>query len=223
MNISHHPNEELLLDYASGALGEGWSLAVATHLALCPDCRRTVGGLEALGGGMLVDTAPDSLSEDLLDAVLARIDEVSEADLNTAPTVLPASTSGSAPVLPQPLRGYLGGDAEELKWQRLGLGAHQIMIPTEDECVTARLLRIPAGKPVPQHTHRGMELTLVLAGAFSDSTGAYGRGDFQEADEELEHQPHAAPGEDCICLAITDAPLRFSGSLMRVIQPLLGI
>ena len=36
MNIDHHPSEELLLDYATGALDEGWSIALATHLALCP-------------------------------------------------------------------------------------------------------------------------------------------------------------------------------------------
>jgi len=225
MNICHHPNEELLLDYASGALGEGWSLAIATHLALCPACRRMVDGLEALGGGLLMDTAPGPVSDHLLDSVLARIDKMPENDL--APTPAPASAASSAtgpvPVLPQPLRGYVGGDAAELQWQRLGLGAYQIQIPTEGERVTARLLRIPAGRPVPQHSHRGMELTLVLTGAFSDTTGDYGRGDFQEADEDLEHRPHAAPGEDCICLAVTDAPLRFSGGLMRMIQPLLGI
>jgi putative transcriptional regulator len=223
MNICHHPNEELLLDYASGSLGEGWSLAIATHLALCPTCRRAVDGLEALGGGMLANTAPASLSDNLLDAVLAKIDKEPEDKPTIAPVVSSGTASGPAPVLPQPLRGYLGGDVAGLRWQRLGLGARQILIPTEEKSVTARLLLIPAGRPVPQHTHRGMELTLVLAGAFSDTTGAYGRGDFQEADEDLEHQPHAAPGEDCICLAVTDAPLRFSGGLLRVIQPLLGI
>ena len=89
--------------------------------------------------------------------------------------------------------------------------------------MTARLLRIPAGRPVPEHTHGGLELTLVLSGAFSDSVGRYGPGDFQEADENLEHQPHAEAGADCICLAITDAPLRFKSLAARIVQPFLGI
>ena len=89
--------------------------------------------------------------------------------------------------------------------------------------VTARLLRIPAGRPVPDHSHGGLELTLVLAGAYSDATGRYRRGDFQEAEEDLEHQPHAAPGGDCISLVITNAPLCFSNFGARLIQPLLGI
>ncbi len=222
MNIHHHPNEELLLDYASGALGEGWSLAIATHLALCPACRRTVAGLEALGGGMLMAAAPTPVSDDLLDAVMARVDKVPEDE--PAPAVAAAAdTPDQPPVLPQPLRDYVGGDVERIKWQRLGLGAYQMLIPTTEPATTARLLRIPAGRPVPEHSHRGTELTLVLSGAFSDATGRYARGDLQEADENLEHQPHAAPGEDCLCLAVTDAPLRFSSFAARLVQPLLGI
>ncbi len=221
MKIRHHPSEELLLDYASGALAEGWSLAIATHLALCPACRHTVAGLEALGGGMLLSAAPAAMDERALESVMARLD----ADIEEPG---PGSAVGGAamaerPVLPQPLRDYLGGDADTVDWRRLGLGAFQAVIPTAEPGTTVRLLRIPAGRPVPQHSHRGMELTLVLAGAFSDATGEYGRGDLQEADETLEHQPHAAPGEDCICLAVTDAPLRFKSLAARMVQPLLGI
>lgn len=220
MNIRHHPSEELLLDYASGALAEGWSLAIATHLALCPACRRTVASLEALGGGMLLSAAPAAMDERALDSVMARLDaETGE------PGAFPAArvATGDSPVLPQPLRGYLGGDSDAVDWRRLGPGAFQAIVPTAEPGTTVRLLRISAGRPVPQHSHRGMELTLVLAGAFSDATGDYGRGDLQEADEALEHQPHAAPGEDCICLAVTDAPLRFKSLAARMVQPLLGI
>ena len=105
----------------------------------------------------------------------------------------------------------------------MGLGAYQLPIPTGDEQTTARLLRIPAGRPVPTHSHGGLELTLVLSGAFSDATGTYSRGDLQEADENIDHQPHAALGEDCICLAVTDAPLRLKSLAARMVQPLIGI
>ena len=40
MSIRHHLTDDLLLAYAAGSLNEGWSLAIATHLSLCPDCRR---------------------------------------------------------------------------------------------------------------------------------------------------------------------------------------
>tara|TARA_R110000772_G_scaffold215694_2_gene326318 strand:+ start:163951 stop:164619 length:669 start_codon:yes stop_codon:yes gene_type:complete len=222
MTIAHHPSEELLLDYASGALSESWSLAVATHLALCPVCRHEVARMEAVGGGLLDAVTPAGCSDAAFDAVLARLTDGADAAPITVPRETLYETARPAPVLPEPLRGYIGADLDGVPWQRLGLGAYQCLVRTEDG-VTARLLRIPAGRPVPEHTHRGQELTLVLRGAFSDQTGHYGAGDFQDADEHIKHQPHAAPGEDCICLAITDAPLRFQSLAARLVQPLLGI
>jgi putative transcriptional regulator len=76
---------------------------------------------------------------------------------------------------------------------------------------------------VPAHTHRGQELTLVLSGAYHDETGRFARGDFQELDSDVVHQPHAEQDIDCICLAITDAPLRFKSLAAQLAQPLIGI
>jgi putative transcriptional regulator len=39
----------------------------------------------------------------------------------------------------------------------------------------------------------------------------------------LNHQPIAEAGVDCICLAATDAPLRFNGVLARIAQPFFRI
>jgi len=220
MSIYHHPSEELLLDYTTGALGETWSIAVATHLALCPACRRTIGLLEGIGGSLIDSLQPSALDDSGFDALLARLEE--EPDATPSPRPLPPAANG-APVLPEPLRSYLGCDVDDVPWKRLGKGAYQCIIPTGDKGGTARLLRIPAGRPVPEHSHGGLELTLVLRGAFSDETGVYGRGDLQEADQDLLHQPHAAPGEDCVCLAITDAPLRFRSLAARLVQPWLNI
>ena len=220
MTINHHASDELLLDYAAGGLGATLSLAIATHLALCPACRRSVSEMEALGGCLLDSVTPEPVTGSVFDAVMARLDaEEDQAGVGE----YAVSDETVQQILPQPLRGYVGGDVGDLRWQRLGMGAYQFLIPTADDGVTARLLRIPAGKPVPKHTHGGIELTLVLCGAFADVTGDYHRGDLQEADENLEHQPHAAPGEDCICLAVTDAPLRFKSFAARLVQPLLGI
>jgi len=219
MNIEHHPSEALLLDYASGALREGWSVAIAAHLALCPECRQVVRDFEAIGAAFLEELKPTPLSGDRLpDLISVPLAEVDRLDDVPAPRA-----SISSPVLPEPLRRYVGGDLDQVPWRRLGLGAYQCLISTGEDETSVRLLRIPAGKPVPSHTHGGLELTLVLHGAFTDTTGQYARGDLQEASETLEHQPYAAAGEDCICLAVTDAPLRFSSIAARVVQPLIGI
>lgn len=223
MNIRHHVSDELLSTYATGNLAEGWSLAIATHLALCPACRHRLRGFEVASGDILEELPP---ATDDMDASWARIGErlahetANPAPAIPAPAVAPSST---IPVLPEPLRSYVGADASGLKWKPLGRGAFQVPVTTSDGVTSVRLLRIPAGRPVPEHSHGGRELTLVLSGSFSDVQGRFARGDLEEADEDMEHQPVAGEGEDCICLAVTDAPLRFRSRLLRIVQPFLGI
>ena len=98
----------------------------------------------------------------------------------------------------------------------------QAILPT-DKGATARLLFIPAGQAVPDHGHRGTELTLVLQGAFRDASDRFGPGDLEIATQADEHTPVAEAGADCICLAATDAPLRFTGMIPRLLQPLFRI
>ena len=217
MSLSHHPSEALLLDYALGSLAEGWSLAVAAHLSLCPMCRQQVAEMEALGGALMHDCPPAIAGDDLWQKVAARMDAPEVArEVAAAP---PCATS----ILPAPLRDYTDGDADNLAWRRLGLGAEQVVLKTRQPGTSARLLCIAPGQRVPAHGHAGLEVTVVLSGAFSDETGRYGRGDFQELDGEIEHQPWVDGGEPCICLAVTDAPLRFKSLAAKLAQPLLGI
>lgn len=218
MNVRHHISDELIVAYAAGESDEAVSLLIASHMALCPDCRRALAAAEALGGAMLEETPPADVGEDALEALLARLDEA-------AP--MPRPTRAEAPkaayVLPQPLRDYAGGDAETLRWRRLGGGTKHLPIATHGGRSKARLLYIPAGQAVPDHGHRGLELTLVLAGSFQDQGAWFRRGDVEEADASVEHQPVAGPEAPCICLSVTDAPLRLRGLLPRLAQPFLGI
>lgn len=220
MTIHHHPSEDFLFAYAAGDLGEAWSLVLATHLALCPACRRVVYQAEAVGGELIDALAPESLAEDALAKTLARA-EMAEAPPVAA--VVASSINQPAPVLPQPLRDYAGGDVGSLRWRRLGRGAYHIPLVRSSGGEVARLLKIPAGRPVPAHGHNGTELTMVLSGSFADESGRFARGDVETADAELVHQPIAEAGEDCICLAVTDAPLRFRSPLARLVQPFIGI
>lgn len=215
MTIRHHLHDDLLLAYASGNLTEGWSLAVATHLALCSECRESLALAEAAGGALLEDIEPVEGDDAAWEKLKARL--LSEDAEPAKPKVQVASA-----VIPEPLRSYLGADLADLKWKRVGT-AHQIMIRTGDAETQARLLRIPAGKPVPEHSHGGRELTVVLDGSFHDEIDSFGPGDIEDADGTLTHQPVASPAQDCICLAVTDAPLKFTSRLVRFVQPLLGI
>jgi putative transcriptional regulator len=101
--------------------------------------------------------------------------------------------SRPAGLFPAPLRDYVGGDLDSVKWKKLGGGVSQYLLDTSRDA-TVRLLHIPAGKAVPDHGHRGTELTLVLQGAFLDGSDRFARGDIEIADESLEHTPDRGPG-----------------------------
>ena len=220
IEIRHHLSDDLLSSYAAGTLAEGWSIAVASHLALGPACRARLKGFEQLGGQMIDRLPADDNIDSAWDSVKSRI--ASEGGEPAVP-VKRKAVAGDAFVLPEPLRSYVGGDLADVKWKSLGRGAYHLPIKTGDNETSVRLLRIPAGKPVPEHGHGGRELTLVLSGSFTDETDTYGRGDIEDADSELVHQPIASPQADCICLAVTDAPLKFRSWIVRLVQPLLGI
>jgi putative transcriptional regulator len=210
-DIKHHLSDALLMSYAGGGLNEAFSLVVASHVEMCDDCRARLGGFEAVGGSLLdADTTVNDVD---LDATFALI------DAGSPESAQPQRQKG---IFPTVLQDYVGGDLSAVKWRSIGMGVRQAILPTSKDA-SVRLLYIPAGKAVPDHGHRGTELTLVLQGAFSDEFDRFGTGDLEIATEEDEHTPVAETGLDCICLAATDAPLKFNGLIQRLAQPFLRI
>lgn len=220
MSPAHHLPEGLLLAYATGRLPEGFALVVATHLSLCPSCRAAAESFDHLGGALLDAAAPEEADEaEALARCWAKI-EARPVQTRPAPR---AKTPGA---LPAPLAAYLPQGLDGARWQNLGGGLRQALLPTGRDA-RARLLRIPAGRAVPEHGHAGLEMTLVLRGAFRDGDQRFGPGDVEiewgGADPGPGHQPVAEPGEDCLCLAATEAPLRFRALLPRLLQPIFRI
>ena len=213
--IKHHLTEPLLMGYAAGTLPEAFNLVVATHISMCDTCRAALAEYEAVGGEVMLDSDPAELAEDALAATMAMI----ERGVDVAP-VAPKRRVES--IFPGPLQDYVSGDVDSLKWRKIGGGVSQMVLETSSEA-TVRLLRIPGGTAVPDHGHNGTELTLVLQGAFVDETDRFGAGDVEVANEDLEHTPVAEAGMDCICLAATDAPLKFNGLVPRIAQRFIGI
>ncbi len=212
----HHPSEEMLLGYAAGSMNEPLALLVATHLALCPTCRREVSAYEMLGGEELEGQPPVSMASDSLVRVLDLLDEP-EAAAQGIERKEPAEGDLR---LPQPLRDYVAGSLDGLDWHQRGGIAEASLLPDRNSFKT-RLMRIRPRTAIPEHSHHGSEYTLVLTGGFSDHTGHFLRGDVAIADPDVQHRPIADAGEDCICLAVMDAPLRFTGPITRLLSPLL--
>jgi putative transcriptional regulator len=200
--------------YSAGQLPEAFSLVVATHISLCDDCRAALHAYDAIGGSLLEDSIGTTMTHDSLEATLARI--------AGAPRPQRAAEPPRQGIFPAPLRDAVGGDLASVRWRPIGMGVRQAILPAQGSA-TVRLLSIPAGQAVPDHGHSGMEMTLVLQGAFRDKNDRFQRGDIEIATEDLEHMPVAEGGPDCICLAATDAPLRFNSVIPRLLQPLFRI
>jgi putative transcriptional regulator len=213
MEIRHHAPDALLMGYAAGTLPEAFNLVIATHVSLSDDARARLGAMEAVGGSVL-DGCTAEMAAGSLDRALDRVSTTPQANAR-----VPLRADG---VFPAPLADFVGHGLDDVRWASVGMGVKQAIL-RNDGGATVRLLRIPAGRAMPDHGHGGMELTLVLQGAFVDGNNRYGRGDLEVADQDMDHTPVAAAGEDCICLAATDAPLRFRGWLPRLAQPFFKI
>ena len=221
MSITQHPGEEFLLDYSTGSLTEGWSLAIATHLTFCSKCRKDTADIEALGGTMLETIEATDIGVNTVEKIIAKAKQSSTSGTEILKKTSPSGSNSN--LIPALLLPYLNNSKNEVLWKRLGFGVNQSLLETSDGATTARLLKISGGRSVSEHSHNGPELTVVLSGKFSDETGTYSKGDFQQADEELTHRPQTIGEDPCVCLLVTNSPLRFTGSIGRLLQPLLGI
>lgn len=210
-NINHHLTDSILMGYAAGTLPEAFNLMVATHVSLCDECRARLEGFEAVGGAVLEQRASNevAMDEGSLAATLSLIAGGAQDEIRV-PTVANS-------VLPGPLQSYVGGDLDDVQWRAVGMGVKQAILPTSKDA-SARLLFIPAGAAMPDHGHQGLEMTMVLQGAFQDEDDYFARGDVEVADTDTHHTPVADIHEDCICLAVTDAPLQFQGLLPKIAQ-----
>jgi len=211
MSVQHHPDDMLLLAYAAGNLDAAMTLILATHLSFCAHCSASVALAERVGGILLDEITPMPLATDALTRTLARL------DMPHIPNIAPASNDNTPP----PLRAFLGRDLSEVRWRKIGQSLGYMTLYRRGP-LAMRLLRGAPGSDVGQHTHRGMEYTLVLRGGYSDATGSYGPGDFQIASPEVKHNPVADLDSDCVILAVTTEALQFDRLVQRIVGRILG-
>ncbi|MFN4140553.1 ChrR family anti-sigma-E factor [Aestuariivirga sp.] len=216
MTPTHHLDASTLLAYAAGTLDEAFTVVAASHIALCPACRGAVRAAEGLGGELFDRMADTAISAGCRARTMAALDQ---AGLHRLPV------PGPKPELPVPLARLLPSQRlDEIGWKRKapGVAIFDVKLPTGAKG-QLKLLRIGAGRAMPEHGHGGEEITLVLKGAYRDHLGRFGAGDVADLDEEIEHQPVVEADGDCICLVATERPTRFKSFAARLMQPFVGI
>ncbi len=205
----HLPPDEMLADYACGAMTPGVSLLVASHLTKAPESRRKVQEFESVGGALLEAEDAAAMSPSALDAVFAQID--------AGTPVTPKPKLPEAGPLPAPLIDAMGIGFDEIPWKfKLpGVATYELDGYGDEDVM---LLRGKPGAKVPQHTHEGMEATLVLQGVLMDGETAYRAGDVALNDEQDDHRPYIGGDEVCYCLIVQQGDLRFTGTFSRILN-----
>lgn len=213
-----HPEHDLLEQYAAATLPLPIALCVSVHLEFCAQCRGELRALQSLGGLLFEQLEPVPVDAALLQSVLRRLDQPQSAQPSAT---APVQAENAAASVPRPLRALLPGGYAGLRWSTIlpGLRVSKLDVGAGDYHVA--LHRIKPGAKVGMHDHRGLEITQVLTGSFSDEYGVYGDGDFILREPGMQHRPLAAQNEECICLALQAAPVRFTGPFWRLLNPFL--
>ncbi|WP_310597945.1 ChrR family anti-sigma-E factor [Aeromonas aquatica] len=210
--IKAHPTHAMLHAFAAGELPLPLTVGVSAHCELCADCGVRLRRYEAeLAAHHLHEPVAAEVEATVLDALLANILQ--------QPVLLETAPVDPVPELQVGDRGYRLPRAlaryHRVNWRRFG-AIRQHSLPLTEQGARASLLHIEAGGRIPEHTHRGYELTLLLAGSIQDGEMRYQAGDFIWCDANHAHSPHTPDG--CLCYTVQDAPVQFTRGLSRLLN-----
>lgn len=223
--IKHHPKFTLLKSFVDGDLPASLAAGVAMHADMCPICQQKILQLtdqvaEAIFEQDLLGETNITENETSFEASQMSFDDIINnitASDDIAPAkVMPSERlitfKGMKYTLPNTLRNMdLGRTAQigKLSRARINLGEGEIH---------TNLLHIGPGGSIPEHTHKGFELTLLLAGTFADDQGEYVAGDFIMLDKRHQHQPATEKG--CLCYTVANDALHFTQGINKLLNPI---
>jgi len=224
--IKHHPTLKLLKSFVGGDLPASLLAGIAIHADMCPVCQVQISQLtdkaaednfefeEAFLDRFIVDN-----NDDIEDVSLINFEQMLD-DITATEELEPIVTNSEkrisfkdeSYVLPAVLHNMSLG-----KTAHLGKLSRARIQLDEDEIHTS-LLHIEPGGSVPEHTHKGFELTLLLDGSFEDEFGKYVKGDFIMVNGD--HQHHPISKEGCLCYTIANDALRFTQGINKLLNPI---
>ena len=217
--VNFHPDDSVLGQFTRGEMSTGNAVIVSAHVQMCKTCGEKVNKLQNSAASSweeasTPDTTLDTSNIDIaaLAAEIVQTEQVKMEDANDLVDV-------KLEVLDEPIglpRVIANVVEQGLKWTRLPGGVTEANLYI-DEATRCEFIYIPPNSKIPEHTHRGSEMTLILHGSFHDTMGEYSRADFTLRDPQHQHQPISDEG--CLCFAVIDAPLKFTRGLAKLMNP----
>ena len=208
---NNHPTDELLASYSAGSLPLSQALCISVHLEHCHECSQKLLRLNQVGSELMHRLKPSPSTSSLKEELLDKLDTLTLAD---EPDYEDTDSS-----VPRCLRQFINKGYTDLPWKRVSLDIQSHELCRDNNRARVELLRIKPGGTSGTHTHMGDEYTVILEGSFSDETGLYRKGDFLVRNEKHKHTPVATSDRECICLAVTEAPIQLTGFFGRMLNP----
>lgn len=219
-----HPTDNALAEFSAGSLDWALSIPVSAHIELCPECKQKVAEYNIVGGSVLQQVKPISVKENSFEQLMTRI----KTNKKNPTTPNDDKKQDEQPLdertrhLPRVIQKLVPQN-KPLKWSSLTPKLKSALLTTGQNKYEVRFLKIKSGGKVAEHDHTGLEVTLVLEGSFSDANGIYAPGDYIEQKPGEIHKPIAAQNQDCLCLLISEGPVKLTGLMGKIVNPFLSI
>jgi putative transcriptional regulator len=229
--IKHHPKFELLQSFVNGELPASLSAGITIHTDMCPACQQIVTQLtEQLSYASFeedsfdeftvnkpntvvnTEVSVEAIDDFNFEQMIASITDSNDIDIIEPKVEKNITFKKKVYALPPVLNNMVLG-----KTANIGKLARARIQLDEDEIHTS-LLHIEPGGSVPEHTHKGFELTVLVEGTFSDEKGDYVAGDFIMLDKQHQHHPVSEKG--CLCFTVANDSLHFTQGINKLLNPI---
>lgn len=226
--INHHPKIDLLIQYVNGELPASISAGIKIHADLCPKCNNQI--IELTKHAAETSFAQEDTLAGISTEVLGLKGDEPEYNFDAQSMInnitdMPAETELKVDDTPVSitLRGVEYELPSVMKNMSLGKPAQigklsRSRVLLDEGHIHSSLLRIEAGGSIPEHTHKGYEITLLLEGSFKDDMGEYVAGDFIVLDGKHQHQPMSELG--CLCYTVVSDSLHFTQGINKLLNPI---
>lgn len=216
--IKLHPSNEYLQQYVEGQLSPAESLVVAAHCELCEHCSETVHELTVFSAedSLCISSSDSNVDYSSMIAQICALEGNEPRYHYESVTVHPTlEVDGLKFEVPRCLGRFA---PDTTKWTKVVGKTWQASVDLGSD-ISANFIYMEPNANVPEHTHKGNELTLVLNGHFHDGIATYQSGDFVKMNMSNVHAPQTDTDMGCLVFSVIDRPLYFTSGWARLVNP----
>ncbi len=219
-SVTSNDRDDTITDFVAGNLSPAKHALMSCVVALNSKAAQKAAFETQIAAAFMSDVSPVALSPLFMGEALAKL-----PPQDNAPVA--ANDPQIHRMAPKLLRDLMNGQGlRDVAWKFIvpGVAVHDVLESrrTKDRD-RLYLFRTKAGMKMPEHSHQGEEWTLILSGSYVAEGQRYARGDLHIADEATHHAPKVDTGEDCICLVMTQGPLKMKRWAPKIVQQVVGI